>query len=247
MGGKKYFTYPKPIKLVQRAIQLYTESDSLILDFFSGSATTAHAVMQQNVEDDGNRKFIMVQLPEQLDEKSEAYKDGYCTIPDIAEERIRRAGYKIISENPLFADKLDTGFKVFELDKSNIRKWNTDPDKLAEQLQLGENNLIGSSGTDDLVYEIMLKQGLELTLPIEKETLGQTDIYKIAYGALFIVLGTNITTEVADRIIEVIKAEDLEDVSVVLQDTGFLSDNDKLNMIETLNANGVDYKNILSI
>lgn len=115
MGGKKYFDYPKPVKLIQRAIQLYSESDSVILDFFSGSATTAQAVMEQNAEDGGKRKFIMVQLPEKTSEKSVAYKDGYKNITNIAEERIRRAGESIKKEYP--NSNLDTGFKIFKTSK----------------------------------------------------------------------------------------------------------------------------------
>src|SRR5699024_3035208 len=114
---KSYFTYPKPVKLIKRMIELYSDSDSLILDFFSGSATTAHAVMKLNAEDRGNRKFIMVQLPEEIEEKSEAYKAGFHTISDIGQERIRRAGEKIIEEHPGASEHLDIGFKVLKLDK----------------------------------------------------------------------------------------------------------------------------------
>lgn len=121
-NGKAYFSYAKPVPLIQRIVALYANPDSIVLDFFSGSATTAEAVMRMNVEDGGNRRFIMVQLPEQLSEKDVAFKDGYKTIPEIAEERIRRAGDKLVEENPRLADKLDIGFKVFELSKSNIKK-----------------------------------------------------------------------------------------------------------------------------
>ncbi|HLR59964.1 MAG TPA: site-specific DNA-methyltransferase, partial [Pseudogracilibacillus sp.] len=218
------------------------------LDFFSGSATTAESVMKQNSEDDNNRQFIMVQLPEIIeDKKSDGYKDDFRNIPEIAEERIRRAGDKIIGENPELADKLDIGFKVFELSKSNIKKWNAEPKDLNEHFELLANNFEEGSKSIDVVYEIMLKQGLELTLPISKFVVGDANIYKVAFGSLFIVLGKNIIIDVAKKIVEFIQDEELENVTIVLQDTGFENDSEKLNSIEILNTGGVDYNDILSI
>lgn len=243
-----YFDNPKPVDLLKQIIQSTTTENDIILDFFSGSATTAESVMKQNSEDDNNRQFIMVQLPEIIeDKKSDGYKDGFRNIPEIAEERIRRAGDKIIGENPELADKLDIGFKVFELEKSNLKKWNTEPEDLVTMLGSIQDNLEPGSTEDDLVYEIMLKQGLELTLPIEKFVVGDANIYKIAFGSLFIVLGENITSDVAEKIDEFIMDEELENVVVVLQDTGFANDSEKLNSIEILNASGVNYNDILSI
>lgn len=243
-----YFDNPKPVDLLKQIIQSTTTENDIILDFFSGSATTAESVMKQNSEDDNNRQFIMVQLPEIIeDKKSDGYKDGFRNIPEIAEERIRRAGDKIIGENPELADKLDIGFKVFELEKSNLKKWNTEPEDLVTMLGSIQDNLEPGSTEDDLVYEIMLKQGLELTLPIEKFVVGDANIYKIAFGSLFIVLGENITSDVAEKIDEFIMDEELENVVVVLQDTGFANDSEKLNSIEILNAGGVDYNDILLI
>ena len=160
MGGKKYFDYPKPVKLIQRAIQLYSESDSIILDFFSGSATTAQSVMEQNAEDGGHRKFIMVQLPEKTDKKSVAYKDGYKTIPDIAEERIRRAGEAIQKEHPK-AD-IDTGFKVFKLEKSTIKQWDENPENFEAQLELIHSPFTQDSTNDQRAEEIAIKSGIDL-------------------------------------------------------------------------------------
>ncbi|MES3652195.1 site-specific DNA-methyltransferase [Staphylococcus saprophyticus] len=243
-----YFDNPKPVDLLKQIIQSTTTENDIILDFFSGSATTAESVMKQNSEDDNNRQFIMVQLPEIIeDKKSDGYKDGFRNIPEIAEERIRRAGDKIIGENPELADKLDIGFKVFELEKSNLKKWNTEPENLVTMLGSIQDNLVPGSTEDDLVYEIMLKQGLGLTLPIEKFVVSDANIYKIAFGSLFIVLGENITSDAAKKIVEFIKDEELENVVVVLQDTGFANDSEKLNSIEILNAGGVDYNDILSI
>ena len=160
MGGKKYFDYPKPVKLIQRAIQLYSESDSIILDFFSGSATTAQSVMEQNAEDGGHRKFIMVQLPEKTDKKSVAYKDGYKTIPDIAEERIRRAGEAIQKEHPK-AD-IDTGFKVFKLERSTIKQWDENPENFEAQLELIHSPFTQDSTNDQRAEEIAIKSGIDL-------------------------------------------------------------------------------------
>lgn len=244
---KAYFSYPKPVPLIQRIVELYSNPDSIILDFFSGSATTAEAVMRMNAEDGGNRRFIMVQLPEQLSEKDVAFKNGYKTIPEIAEERIRRAGDKIVEENPLLADKLDIGFKVFELSKSNIKKWNAEPKDLNEQFELLANNFEESSKPIDVVYEIMLKQGLDLTYPISETKVGDAVVYDIAFGAMFVVLGDKVASEVADHIIKQIADEEAENSVVVLQDEKFINDSEKLNTIEQLNASGIQYNDILSI
>lgn len=249
LGNKKYFNYPKPVKLIQRTIQLYSDPDSIILDFFSGSATTAHAVMQQNADDGGSRKFIMVQLPEQTAENSTAYRDGYTTIPEIAEERIRRAGKKILNEDPDL--KIDTGFKVFELAKTNIRQWDSNPEKLEEQLDAYEategNNFVSGRTSEDVVYELLLKQGLELTDPIEKKTINKADIYIIDHGALYIVLGTSLNHQVADCITSNDSLFDKELITVIFQDVGFESDSDKLNVLETLKNSGYKEENIFTI
>ena len=160
MCGKKYFDYPKPVKLIQRAVQLYSENDSIILDFFSGSATTAQSVIEQNAEDGGHRKFIMVQLPEKTSKKSVAYKDDYKTIPEIAEERIRRAGKQIQEKHSDI--KLDTGFKVFKLESSTIKQWDDNPDKFTEQLEMLHSPTQDSTN-DQRALEIAIKSGISLT------------------------------------------------------------------------------------
>lgn len=244
---KAYFSYPKPVPLIQRIVELYSKPDSIVLDFFSGSATTAEAVMRMNVDDGGHRRFIMVQLPEKLSEKDVAFKDGYRTIPEIAEERIRLAGDKILEENPLLADKLDIGFKVFELSKSNIKKWNAESKDLNGQFELLANNFEEGSKPIDVVYEIMLKQGLDLTYPINETKVGDAVVYDIAFGAMFVVLGDKITSDVAGYIIKKIAYEEAENAVVVLQDEKFVNDSEKLNTIEQLNASGIQYNDILSI
>ena len=154
---------------------------------------------------------------------------------------------KIISENPDLKGKLDIGFKVFELSDSNIKKWNVDTADLNEQIEMQLENIHSDANNLDLVYEIMLKQGLDLNLPIEEIKVDDATIYKIAYGALFIVLGSNIKSDVASKIINIVKSDELEEVSIVLQDTGFVNDSEKLNAIEILNAGGVQYDDILSV
>ena len=185
--GKAYFTYPKPVPLIKQALNLYSNSDSIILDFFAGSSTTAHAVMQQNTEDGGNRKFIMVQLPEVTDEKSEAYKAGYPTIAEISKERIRRAGAKILADN---ADKegienLDIGFRVLKVDSSNMKDVYYKPELLeqADLLDLADN-IKDDRSAEDLLFQVMVDEGIELSLPIEcKEILGQS-VYYVAGNSL---------------------------------------------------------------
>lgn len=255
-----YFDFPKPIDLIKRILLISTNKDDIVLDFFSGSATTAHATMQLNAEDGGNRKFIMVQLPEPLDEKSEAYKDGYRTICDIGEERIRRAGEKIkeelverrkkagmLDENIVDPESLDIGFKVLKLDTSNIREWNVDFADLEGKLDLYDTPFVDGRSELDIVYEIMLKQGLELTYPIATfEVNGQT-VYDIAFGSLFVCLSQKITTDIAQAIIARRDEHGTDTSSVIFSDAGFETDSDKLNCIEILKDAGYPEDNLLTL
>ena len=175
---KAYFDYPKSIDLMNRCLQLYTSQDSLILDFFSGSATTAHAVMKLNAEDGGHRKFIMVQLPEKTDEKSEAYKAGYKNICEIGKERIRRAGKKVKEEAGLQAQNLDTGFRVLKLDSSNMEDVYYTP----EEFTLGSlfaENLKADRSNEDLLYQVMLDLGIELSAKIESKQIAGKNIHLV--------------------------------------------------------------------
>ena len=185
---EKVFDFPKPVEYIKQMIVLcsHDEKNAIILDFFSGSATTAHAVMQLNAEDGGNRKFIMVQLPEKCDEKSEVYKAGYKNICEIGKERIRRAGEKIKEENKdkEGIENLDIGFKVFKLDSSNLIKWDNTPTTDEEEVknrikQLSMDYLVDGRSDLDLVYEIMLKYGLPLTLPVEERNFDGVPAYII--------------------------------------------------------------------
>ncbi len=157
--GSKVFPFPKPVELIRRFVSVATESNDTILDFFAGSGSTAHAVMKQNSQDDGKRRFIAVQLPEPTD------IEDYPTIADITKERLRRAGKKIREENPLFAG--DLGFRVFKLASSNIRAWEPDRDKLAETLEASIDHLKTDRTEQDILFELLLKLGLDLCVPIE--------------------------------------------------------------------------------
>lgn len=169
---RSVFTNPKPLRYMHRLLVLGADKDSIILDFFSGSATTAHAVMQLNAEDGGNRKFIMVQLPEKTDEKSEAYKAGYKTICEIGKERIRRAGKKIKEENAdkEGIDKLDIGFRVLKLDSSNMQDVYYTPQDFSEQA-LFADNVKPDRTAEDLLFQVMLDLGVELSATIEQRTI----------------------------------------------------------------------------
>ena len=241
VGNAKIFQYPKPSEFVKVLISAISENkDDIILDFFSGSATTAHAVMKLNAEDSGHRKFIMVQLPEPTDENSEAYKAGYKNICEIGKERIRRAGDKIKAEAGDKAADLDIGFKVFKLDSSNLQKWNPQPDDLVMTLQQATDNFLPDRTEQDVLYEIMLKMGLDLTCQIEEEQAAGETVYIIGGGALMICLGRNITTAVAEAVVKLHKEYESDLWQVVFRDTGFASDMDKTNVKETLKVAGLD-------
>ena len=206
---KKVFGFPKPVALLKFLISITTkfDNDAIILDFFSGSATTAHAVMQLNAEDGGHRRFICVQLPEKTDEQSEAYKAGYKTICEIGKERIRRAGENIKEENKgkEGIENLDIGFKVFKLDSSNLVKWDntptTDEAEVKKRIQQSLFYLVESREDLDLVYEIMLKYGLSLTLPVEERKFDGMTAYIINHPdyKVLICLQPNITLSAVEE------------------------------------------------
>lgn len=218
-NGKKYFDYPKPVSLIERCLQLYSDKDSLILDFFSGSATTAHAVMRLNAEDGGNRKFIMVQLPELTDEKSEAYKAGYKNICEIGKERIRRAGAKIKEENPEKAQHLDTGFRVLKLDSSNMKDVFYSP-KETSQLELFRyvDNVKDDRTSEDLLFQVMLELGATLDSKIEESVVDGKTIYNVADGYLVACFDQ----EVSDDVVKAIAK--MQPTYAVLRDTSLAND-----------------------
>lgn len=237
--GKHGFETVKPVDIIKRLVYHGTEKEDVILDFFSGSGTLGNAVIQLNAEDGGHRKFIMVQLPEPTKKDSEAYKAGYKNICEIGKERIRRAGDKIKAEAGDKASDLDIGFKVFKLDSSNLQKWNPQPDDLVMTLQQATDNFLPDRTEQDVLYEIMLKMGLDLTCQIEEEQAAGETVYIIGGGALMICLGQNITTEVAEAIVKLHQEYESELWQVVFRDTGFASDRDKTNIKEILKSAGL--------
>ena len=248
--GGKLFDFSKPIELIKRCLSLALDSNSIVLDFFSGSATTAHAVMQLNAEDGGNRKFIMVQLPEPCREGTEAAKAGYKNICEIGKERIRRAGEKIKAEIEEKSTQLkigeepkkvpDIGFKVFKLDSSNLKKWQPDYDALETTLFDSVSNYVEGRSELDVVYEIMLKIGMELTWPLETHIIASRNVYDIGMGALMICLDDHITAEVAEGMAALRQEESSEVWRVVFKDNGFESDSAKVNIKEILKRAGLE-------
>lgn len=229
------FDFPKPVLLLKFLIELVTDDEDLILDFFSGPATTAHAVMQLNAEDGGNRKFIMVQLPELIDEKSEAYKAGYKNICDIGKERIRRAGEKIVQETG--KTDLDIGFKVFKLDSSNVKTWDPDFDNLEQTLFDLQDNIKEDRTKEDLLYEILLKIGLPLTTPIEEIDYNGKTIYNVAYGSVLVCLEDDIDLDIVQEMLKY-QSEHMPP-KVIFKESGFISDAVKTNAIQTLKKHGI--------
>lgn len=198
---KAFFEYPKSVPLIERCIQLYSNKKSLILDFFSGSATTAHAVMQLNAEDGGKRKFIMVQLPEVCAENSEAYKAGYKNICEIGKERIRRAGKKIKEENPLTTQDLDIGFRVLKCDSSNMEDvYFTPKEYMDKQQSLFIDNIKKDRNDEDLLFDAMLKLDTPLSSKIEKISIAGKTVYNVAQGHLMACFDKNVTDEVITAI-----------------------------------------------
>ena len=195
------FDTPKPIRLIQRMIKLAGQNDFLVLDFFSGSATTAHAVMQLNAEDGGNRKFIMVQLPEKTDEKSEAHKAGYETICEIGKERIRRAGAKIKEENPLGTMDLDVGFRVLKCDSTNMKKVYYRPDEYEPSMfDSLADNIKEDRTPEDLLFQVMLDLGILLSSKIEQTEIAGKKVFNVADNFLVACFDADITDEVITAI-----------------------------------------------
>lgn len=194
---KAYFNYPKSVYTIKRVLELGSSKNSLILDFFSGSATTAHAVMQLNAEDGGKRKFIMVQLPEVCAENSEAYKAGYKNICEIGKERIRRAGQKIKEENPLTTQDLDIGFRVLKCDSSNMEDvYFTPKEYMDKQQSLFIDNIKKDRSDEDLLFDAMLKLDTPLFSKIEKINIAGKTVYNVAQGHLMACFDKNVTDEV---------------------------------------------------
>jgi len=231
--NKSYFSYPKPTNLLRVLIGSYaTKKSDIILDFFSGSATTAHATIQLNAEDDGNRKFIMVQLPEEIDEKSEAYKAGYKTIPEISQERIRRAGLKILEEN---AEKLkeraiplDVGFRVYKTAPSILKEVAKHPNEVTQtNLFKDEDNIKEDATDEDILTSIILDFGEKLDHPIETKTIAGAIIFLVDTDALVACFSKNIDMQVVEEIAK------MQPLRAVFRDACFKDDKDLINTVES--------------
>ncbi len=239
IGLGAFFSYSKPSQLISWLLKRIVSENNIIIDFFSGSATTAHAVMQLNAEDGGQRKFIMVQLPENTDEKSEAYKAGYKTITDIGKERIRRAGKKILEEietnnqqlkldeEAIDSSKLDIGFRVYKTDTTNMKDVFYHPTELNQDLLSGVASNVKEDRTpEDLLTQIILDLGLELNLPIEKKEILGNNIFIVQTNALVACFDDNIDFKIVDELSE------LQPLKVVFKDASFKDDKDRINVEE---------------
>ena len=234
-GQAGIFDNPKPVEFVKKLLQLGTHETAIVLDFFSGSATTAHAVMQLNAEDGGHRKFIMVQLPEKCDEKSEAYKAGYKNICEIGKERIRRAGEKILKEQLANNNstlnspnsKLDIGFRVLKLDSTNMKDVYYAPcDYDQDFLHQLESNIKDDRTDLDLLFGCLIDWGLPLSLPYKSEQLGGCTVHTYNDGDLIACFDANVPESVVKEIAQ------RKPLRAVFRDSGFASSPEKINMFE---------------
>lgn len=252
MFGESPFDTPKPVQLISKIISLCANAkDDIVLDFFAGSGTTGHSVMAQNGSDDGTRRYILVQLPERLDPENKDQKMAaeFCkkiakplTIAELTKERLRRSSAKIKSENPMFAG--DTGFRVFKLASSNIRAWEPDAADLESSLLKNAEHLVQGRKEQDVLYELLLKLGLDLCVPIEAKTIAGKSVHSIGGGALIVCLADGLTKDVIEPLASGIVAwraaiAPAVDTRVVFKDSGFTDDIAKTNMAAILNQNGI--------
>lgn len=242
LGMAGMFDNPKPTRLIRRMIQL-SQSDSkddLIIDFFAGSSTTAHAVFAANAEDGGTRRFIEVQLPEEIDSASIAGAAGFKNIAHLSAQRIKNAG-------KTFSGKIkDAGFRYFELSSSNIRAWNPNRTDLEQTLLSHKNHLVEGRSETDVLYELLLKRGVSLSAPIDDKTLAGKTIYSIGYGALFACLADSIMANEVDAVAQGIldwykELEPETDSYVFFRDSAFADDIAKTNMAAILEQNGISH------
>ena len=249
-GGESVFDTPKPLALVQQMLRV-AASDGVVMDFFAGSGTTAHAVMAQNAEDGGNRRYILVQLPEPLDPENKDQKTAadFCdklgkprTIAELTKERLRRAGAKVKADNPMFAG--DTGFRVFKLDNSNIRAWNPDRDNLEKTLLDHEEHILAGRTEADIVYELLLKLGLDLCVPMESRSIAGKTVGSIGGGVLMTCLTDKITRDGVEPLTQGIVAWHKElspagDTTCIFRDSAFADDVAKTNVAVILEQYGI--------
>jgi adenine-specific DNA-methyltransferase len=252
LGDPKLFPFPKPTGLIQIFAQ-YTnpEKDSLVLDFFAGSGTTGHALISQNQVDGGSRRYILVQLPEPLDPGNQDQKTAaeFCkklgkplNIAELTKERLRRAGKKIAEENPLF--KGDLGFRVFKLDSSNIRSWDPEPANLETALLDSVDHIKQGRSESDILYELLLKLGLDLAVPIEAKKIGGMEVHAIGAGSLFVCLADKVKLDAVEALALGIVAWRKElnpagEVTCVFRDSGFEDNVAKTNLTAILLQSGI--------
>lgn len=249
--GKRMFDHPKPPQLIEWLLSLLpSDSDDIFLDFFAGSSTTAHGILQANARDGGSRRFIMVQLPEIIEEGHDAARAGMKNIAQLSRKRILLAGAKITSE---YQDQIalrevpfDAGFKVFKLSQSNIRAWNPDRDDLENSLLSHQEHLIEGRNEQDLLFELLLKRGIDLVVPMEERQVAGKTIYSIGAGVLFACLDQSINRDEVEPVAEAMLAwhRELEpetDSHVFFRDSAFADDIAKTNMAAILEQNGISH------
>lgn len=237
--GAKVFDFPKPVQLIKFLVNQAAASDDIVMDFFAGSATTAQAVLEASHEDGIKRRYICVQLPEPTGEKTEAYKQGYKTITELALQRIKLAARKL--NNAV----LDNGVKLFKLTNSGIKAWNPDRSDLEETLLAHQEHLIEGRSEQDILYELLLKRGIDLAVPVESRQAAGKTIYSIGHGALFACLDESITSdqveEIAQAVVEWYRELAPEDTHVFFRDSAFTDDVAKTNMAVILEQNGITH------
>jgi adenine-specific DNA-methyltransferase len=250
-GGVAFSNGKKPLELVKRVIDLSSSNDGIVLDFFAGSGTTGHAVLALNAVDSGSRRYVLVQLPEPLDPNVDAQSDAakFCMdigkplrISELTKERLKRSSQLLGQANPMFAG--DTGFRVFKLAQSNIVEWEPEPSDLEGTLLANAEHLVPGRTEQDVLYELLLKLGLDLCVPIEKKDIGGKAVHSIGGGTLIVCLSDGLTKDSVETVASGIVAWRKElapavDTRVVFKDSGFADDVAKANMAAILNQNGI--------
>ena len=248
---------PKPLRLLERIVQIGADKDSIVLDFFAGSGTTGHAVMNQNVVDGGQRRYIAVQIPEPIDpaKSNQRVAADYLdsigkprNVAELTKERLRRAGKKIKKENP--ESVADLGFRVFKLDSSNIKAWEPNPDDLEQSLLDHVDHIKEGRSEQDILYELLLKRGLDLCAPIEPRDIAGRQVNAVDGGALIACLVEDITPAKVEELALGIAAwrdqlDNTDDTTVVFRDSAFADDVAKTNCTEILRQRGI--RNVRSI
>jgi adenine-specific DNA-methyltransferase len=228
----------KPVALFKKIISMATSNtdSEVILDFFAGSGTSGHATYEMNSHDDGNRRFILVQIPEHTE------RTDFPTIPSMTKERLRRAGAKIKADNPNWQG--DTGFRVFKLDTSNIRAWSPNPADLEAEIMAHQNHLLEGRSEADILYELLLKRGLDLCIPIEQRMIHGKTVYAIGGGVLMACLATTITRDEVESLAHGIiswhgELQPADDTTCVFRDSAFTDDVAKTNLAAILAQSGL--------